>query len=478
MFVLNIFGVGEGLDIYYASNTINTIVLAVATGSINNALTPLLIKHFKENNLNSLKEVSISFFNFLLLTFFVLAVLQCLLARPILGLILPGFDKTKIETAVFFFRIQAFLSIITILTAVLRSLYYTYKKFYTTLLYPILGEIVQVLFVFLFYKKIGIYSLLYGLVINHGITFILFSIPFASFYRPRVVFNNEFKHVLKKIYPLLLSSSLSKSNILVDRFFASLLSSGSITILHYGDRFIKMILGFINKGISLVSLRKLSLEYDNDEKFRHLFYRINKGVVFIIIPVTFIIIFFFKEALHLMVVSNRLKLVDVNKIYFVVVALIGVFIGGSINDPITNAFFAKGLTSLISKTSIGIQLFGIPFKILFFYLFGFWGLPVAFSINSVISIIILYVMYYKYIGKYSIKHILLYLMKIIAVSSIAILIPQLLIKNIIKTPVLVLFIGTSVFVILFFLLSLVIEKEISRIILERGKKLFLSNKKK
>ena len=44
IFILNIFGISSDVDIYLSSNTINYILVGVASGAINYALTPELIK--------------------------------------------------------------------------------------------------------------------------------------------------------------------------------------------------------------------------------------------------------------------------------------------------------------------------------------------------------------------------------------------------------------------------------------------------
>ena len=466
IFIANIFGIGVDLDIFFASSTINLIILAIASSSVNSAITPILIKHYKNKDYKTLRELANSFFNILFITFLFLAFIQYTFAEQILKVILPGFGGEKLLKTIYFFRIQAFLSIITISTALFVALYYTLKKFYRTVLIPVIGQIMQIIFVYLFHKQYGIYSLVYGLVLSQIISFVLLSMPFIKYYRLKIVFNKYLKESVQKIYPLIISSGFSKSNIVVDRFFASSLSSGSITLLQYGQRIIQMISVFINKGISIVSLRKFSLKQDDDKSFQQQFFTLYKVMLFVIIPVVFLIIFFLRDALQIIVLSNKISSNDVNNIYLVILAFIGFLIGGTLNAPITNAFYAKGFTKIISKASVSIQIFGIILKITLFFIIGFWGLPIAFSINSLLTVFVLLILYNRNIYKIDALKMGLYFLRILVVSAIAIIIP-LFINILLNQTIISACLNSAIFIILYFVVSMFLEKDISHLLFSK-----------
>jgi len=469
IFILNIFGFNNELDIYFASNSINFILVSISIGAINLSITPILIKYYKNKDQNKLRELATSIFNILLLFFFLFACLQYLCAPYILRLILPGFSGSDLEIAVQLFRLQAFLSIITIVSSVLLSLHYTFNMLYKTIVYPLISQGVQILFVWVFYEQFGVFALLYGLVINQCLTFILLALPFIRIYKLKIILNSELKKALRKIYPLILSSSFSKSNILIDRFFASTLLSGSITLLYYGEKIIRIISDFINKGISLVSLRKFSLEKDNEKEFQRLFYLIFKVMIFIVVPVSIMIIFFLRDALNIIVLSNKLSNQDIDKLYWIIIAFIGVLIGGSLNSTITNAFYAKGLTKLIAKVNVILQIFGIVMKIGLFYLLGFWGLPIAFSITSIIGVFTLLAIYDKQIYSYDFKKLFNYVFKIIIIGLLSLLLPLILSNYLVEFWAYKLLINLVLYSSTFILLALIFEKNISYIICEKIK---------
>ena len=239
--------------------------------------------------------------------------------------------------------------------------------------------------------------------------------------------------------------------------------------MQYGEKIIQIINEFINKGISLVSLRKFSLEHDNEKEFQRLFLKLYKTIIFIIVPTIFLIIFYLRDALNLVVLSKNLPSSDMDNIYLVSIAFMGIFIGGSLSSTITNAFFAKGLTKLIAKTNVILQIFGIGLKIGLFYLIGFWGLPIAFSITSITRSFVLLILYTFYIYNYDKKLLFKYFIKLLFISFLAIFVSKYLIDSSIDLWMVRLFLGPLLFFVIFALLALKFEKDISIIIYNKLK---------
>ena len=201
--ILNIFGIGSDLDIFFASNTINIILLAVSTNSINVAITPIFIEYYKRADHQGLAKLASSIFNVLLLSFSLLAIIQYFFAYEILAVILPGFTHPELLKVVDLYRIQAFLSIITILSTVSLAINYTYKRLYRTIIYPITTYILQIIVVWVFSSHHGIYALMYGMIINQTILFLLLSMPYLRLYKLNVIFSKELKNAIRKIFPLI-----------------------------------------------------------------------------------------------------------------------------------------------------------------------------------------------------------------------------------------------------------------------------------
>lgn len=456
----NVFGIDCDLDFFYASNTVNLILVGVAIGSLNYAVTPILIKHYKDKDFDKLRELANSIFNVTFSFFLLLAVVQWFFAEQIVNVILPGFEGESKKLTIQFYSIQAFLSIFSVLTGILVALHYTFKQYYRTVIIPFVSQGIYIGFVFLFYKSWGIHSMLYGLVLSQMASFLALGSTFAAHYRMMIVFNRDFVDALKKIYPLILSSAFSKSDILIDRFFASALQAGSITILLYGQKIIGIVINFINKGISIVSLRTFSLKQDNKKAFQDHFLLLYKGMVFVVVPAVFIIVFFLQDALQIIIFSKRVTPSDANNIYLVVLSLIGIFIGGSLSGVIVNTFYAKGLTGIVSKVSIVINTLGFGLKLALFYIIGFFGLPIAVSVKSLVNTIVLLALYNKHIYRIKYRILIRYFGRTLLIAGVSIIIP-LAVNVFIASWLIKAVCGSSLFLMSYFMICLSFEKDIS-----------------
>ena len=93
------------------------------------------------------------------------SITQFIFADIIVKSLLPGFSLTNLELTTKLFRYQAFLSIITILSSILASLHYTFGNLYRTIIYPTIGTVFQIVFVWLMSYEYGLFALYWGIVV-------------------------------------------------------------------------------------------------------------------------------------------------------------------------------------------------------------------------------------------------------------------------------------------------------------------------
>ncbi len=440
----------------------------MTTGSLNYAIAPIFISLYKNEETENLRTLANSIFNLLLLIFLGLAAIQVIYSNQILGVILPGFEGENLNVLIYFFRVQSVLSIFTVLTSVFLALNYAIGKLYKTIYIPIIAQTLQLLFVIAFYERFKIDALLFGLMINQIAVFVLYAINFIPHYRFSISFNSEFRDSIRKILPLMFSASFSKSNLVVDRYFSSQLSAGSLTLIQYGQKIITVCSSILNRGISIVTLRSFSIEKDNPREFLQKFMLSYRAMIFMVVPITFLILMYTYDVLSLILISDKIDTSQIGGLRNVILCLVGVFIGGNLTSIIVNAFYAKGLTAIVSKVTVIVQSIGIVLKIILFFKVGFYGLPIAFSIASLFNAFVFLVLLKKHVCNYPSIEFLGYFGKVIMISigSLAIpflidqleLIPDMIIKLVVSIPL---------FLILYSFISFHVEKEISRYIWEK-----------
>jgi len=430
-------------------------------------VTPFFFNYY--NDKAKLFAFASNIFNVFLLLFISIAITQFIFADIIVKSLLPGFSLTNLELTTKLFRYQAFLSIITILSSILKSLHYTFGNLYRTIIYPTIGTVFQIVFVWLMSYEYGLFALLYGLMISQCINFILLSFPFIREYKFILKIDHNVKDLFSKIIPLLISSSFSKSNIIFDRFFLSKLQEGSMTILQYGEKIVRIISSLLNQGISIVTLTKFSLYQNKDNEFQYMFYSIFKHLTFIICPVLMISINYSEDFFEILNLSNKISSANIKNIHNTFIAFFGILVGGSYSSNMANAFYAKGLTKIISKTTVLIQSLGFVLKFILFLKFGFWGLPIGASVVSIINAIVLYYLYYKYIFEYSLKILCNYFLKILLISIAALFFVEILKIPTFEFSLFNSIINSISYLCMFLFFSLIFEKDVSTSILRKIK---------
>ena len=204
-------------------------------------------------------------------------------------------------------------------------------------------------------------------------------------------------------------------------------------------------------------------------EFQNIFYKVFKAVTFIIIPVIIIIFNYSEGFFEILNLSDRISSENIKNIYNTSLAFLGILIGGSLSSNIANAFYAKGLTKIISKTNVIVQISGIALKYILFLKYGFWGLPIGASIVSLFNVLILYYLYYKYIFTYNFTILLKYLIKIIIISISIIPIIDILKISIFKFSFFNSILNSTIYLLIFLVISFKFEKDISLLILKRLK---------
>jgi peptidoglycan biosynthesis protein MviN/MurJ (putative lipid II flippase) len=321
-----------------------------------------------------------------------------LFADSIVSTIFPGFVGIEKSLLSSLFSIQAIISVISVALGVLNALNYAQNKLYRTILGPILAVLVQFLFVYFTHQGYGIYSVVWALGLSQIFIFIFLAYGALYRYRPIIVVNRRLRYVSSRMIPLVLSSTFSKSDIFVNRYFASLLDVGSITILHYGLLSITSLSSIVDKGVGIISLRNFSLITNSDKaRFTEYFKKIYLIMIYLVMTISAFVLIFSSYFLEFIFLGEKFSGEQVNKLSIVVILFLGVFVGGVLSSVLVNAFYSKGLTAIVSKMSITIQTVSIAAKIIFYNAYGFYALPIVTSAHYLVASFCLIILYDKYI---------------------------------------------------------------------------------
>ncbi len=265
------FGAGEVLDIYYAAFRIPDLALIFAGSIVSIAvIVPVLTGKMREGRKEALRFMD-SIFSFFFISIIFLSLALFFLAPFFLKLLFPGFigedsfSKLLLLTRIFLLS-PLFLGISSLFSGVVQ----VHKRFLIYALSPIfynLGIIVGILFL---YPLWGIEGLALGVVLG---AFLHMIVQAPSVYEkklfPRFTLKidwKEVKGVLFSSVPRSFTLSITSIVILILLGFASLLGEGSIAIFNLAFNLQSVPLSIVGVSYSLAAFPMLALLYAEGQR--------------------------------------------------------------------------------------------------------------------------------------------------------------------------------------------------------------------
>ncbi len=142
---------------------------------------------------------------------------------------------------------------------------------------------------------------------------------------------------------------------LVDRYLSSISSRGDLTLLNLAQQIYGAINSIAGKVIVSTMVPVLAKVYQEGKKenYIRIFYR-RLFISFLVSILTVICLLFFgKWVLGLLFVVKKFSAENVDRLWWLLVALTGFFAGGIMGSVVSSAFYSKGDT--VTPTRIGLS---------------------------------------------------------------------------------------------------------------------------
>ncbi len=254
MIVAYFFGTSNTMDAFLASQNPLNLLSGIVMGTVVAAFIPLFIRVRKEKGQDEAEHFSATIFYSSFSLLLILIALSAFFAPDVAKVFVPGFSGEKLALTAKFLRWMSFAALITsslnFINAILRS----EKKF---LAYPLtgLGFDVVVIATLFITKNLGDLSL--ALAWTSGPLFMMLILAFAErhYLNPFKLKKGipETKILFKMVLPLLFSSAFGMLNTIIDRSFASALTTGAISALGYAARIKGAVSGVLGTPVSQVT---------------------------------------------------------------------------------------------------------------------------------------------------------------------------------------------------------------------------------
>ena len=408
-FVAAEFGTGNAYDAFVVALLVPYAVLGILSGSLNAALIPTYIEIREQENSEAAQRLytTILMWNTILLV--ALSLAMAATAQLWLPLIASGFNPAKLALAQSLLFWSLPIVILTGFSTTWGALLNAGDKFAMVAIAPGLQPLAIILFLGLFGRSLGIYSLLAGTVLGVLLEAVLLGVALARRGHSLAPRWHGVTPAFRKVraqYGACIASAFMVSGMgLVDQAFASTLGPRSNSALSYGSKLVGLVLSLGASAIGTAILPQLSkmVALKNWDGIRR-FLRFYAGVILAVsIPATLILIGMSTYLVRLLYQHGSFNAEDTS-----LVVKVQVFYLLRIPFSTCLVLVTRTLTSLRANHFLLIMSFGsftlnAVLDYLFIQRFGIAGITLSTSACSVFILLCLTLAMYWLLDKRSME---------------------------------------------------------------------------
>jgi len=456
------FGAGGEMDVYLAATTVPLFITSILSGALNFTFIPVFAE-YRAKDPGEIWTVVSSFVNLNVAVTTVLCVSGIILAYPLVKVLTPGFTEPKLIRSAEMLQWLFPIIIFTAVNELMASVYYSNQRFVIPSLNKITSPLITIAFVMLFYNIMSTKSIVLAMLTATIVQTILLAIGFFRTKDFRYSFVFDYSHpgvikILKLMTPLILGMLIYRTLPIIDRFFLSQLSEGSISHIGYAWKLVSAIPPVIATGIS-ISIFPLMSRYAAENDYDALRQIMSKGIrmlFFMSIPFVFLLGAYGNAVIQLFFERGAFTSADTSAVYYAfsiyLLALPAMVIGSIIGQ----GYYV--LQDTVTPAVLGIVEIIIYFLICLFLIgrFGFLTIPIAYTIYFNLSMFNAFIVRYK-LGAKGGKRIMFSFVKHSGSAAIALLLVSAIVE-IIAASTLKVFLLISISFLIYGLISRLVFK--------------------
>jgi putative peptidoglycan lipid II flippase len=252
--VASVYGRSDAMDAFLAAALIPSLLVNLISESMNQALVPTLVRVREQEGRDRAQQLLSSSMLSMCLLLGLASALMALLAHGFFPLIASNFSPAKLALSIRLFYgllpIVLLTGIATNGTAILNTL----DRFALPALAPAVISISVLLGALFLGSRFGIWAMVYATLAGSLLHVIIVAwMMEAHGYTFRLRWhgmNEATREVAGQYGPVLLSSVVASSGLLVDQSMAAMLPAGSVSALVYANRFVSVVLTLLAGAVS------------------------------------------------------------------------------------------------------------------------------------------------------------------------------------------------------------------------------------
>lgn len=349
VFIATKFGAGILTDSFFIAQTIPNLLLEILSLG---GISSIIISTFDFKNKEELKKDSSIIIGNSLIISLVLFIICYLFIEFFIKILVPGFEKEKIELTIKWTKIILLTFPISILNMVISSFLIGLNKGYLISCSNFLYNLIILIIGGTFSVKLSIEAFIFAINIANALrlSFIIYYYK-KNIGRLSLKFNlkdKTFRKVIKLLIPLIVSTLGVQINFIIDRMVASTLNDGAISYLTYVNKLIQLPLGILLGSAILSSYPRLVQKIKENSYKEYLKDKIEIIVFFMGIIIVYILLY-----------SN----IIVSLLYNDLVYTSKVLITGKLLKYLSFLLIITSMITLFQKIFHGLNETKIPAKI-------------------------------------------------------------------------------------------------------------------
>ena len=261
------FNAGMELDAFYAANRpAETLVTVMAGGVLVSSFIPVFVKFLVKKDGHSAWQLASATANLIFLIMIALAILEVILAGPIVKYILgTGFWAEKQALTINLLRIQAISIIFFGLSGLAVGVLNSHQKFLFPALAPAMYQLGLIFGVLVLAPGMGVYGLAWGVVIGSALN-LLIQVPSilrlkGQYYPILGLQNSSVREVFRLMAPRMFGATVVQLMLWVNTLLASHMPGGSVYSLGLGFTLMMMAQIAIGQSVATAAMPTFSAQY-------------------------------------------------------------------------------------------------------------------------------------------------------------------------------------------------------------------------
>ncbi|MEI7891134.1 MAG: murein biosynthesis integral membrane protein MurJ [bacterium] len=422
------FGAGDTLDAYYAAFRIPDLIYnLMIVGALSAAFIPVFTELVANKKEDDAWKLSSGILSLQILVTGIISLILVIFAPQLMHLVTPGYHDAKMELTVTLTRIMFLSPFLLGISGILGGALVSFKKFLIYSLAPIFynaGIIVGAVFLV---KPFGPAGLAWGVVLGAMLHLLIQypAVKFSGFSFKPMFFeawkNKNVRKVLKLMVPRTLTIAVSQINFTIITIFASTLSAGSLAVFNFANNIQSAPLGLFGISFAIAvfpTLSSFGAKKQNSE-FIDAFSRTFRQILFFVIPFSMFLFVLRAQTVRVLLGTGKFNW-DNTILTFQVLGLMALSLfAQSLLPLLTRAFYALQNTKIPLAIAIISEAINLFLVVLLIKSHGVYGLAIAFSVSSVINMLLLLIFLRKKLKIIDGKNILNSATRIIAASIVA-----------------------------------------------------------